>query len=140
MGRPRVVVADDHLAVVEKLTDLLSSSYEVVGAVSNGQELVTETVRLEPDVVVLDVTMPIMDGIEAAHHLRELGNSARLVFLTIHDEEELIEACLREGAQGYVLKAHMKTHLVPAIEAALLGCTFLSSAYATRSMGERHHS
>jgi DNA-binding NarL/FixJ family response regulator len=71
--------------------------------------------------------MPVMDGIEAAHELRVHGIRARLVFLTIHQEEEFVRACLDQGGQGYVLKAHMKAHLIPAIEAALMGCTFVSS-------------
>ncbi len=120
------------------MTVLLSFSYEIVGAVSNGQELVTEAIRLNPDVIVLDITMPVMDGIEAARKLREIGLSSKLVFLTIHDEDEFVRACLAEGGQGYVLKAHMKTHLVQAIEAALMGCTFVSSAHAHRVGSEKY--
>lgn len=138
MNRPRVLLADDHRALLERMTVLLSFSYEIVGAVSNGQELVTEAIRLNPDVIVLDITMPLMDGIEAARKLREIGLSSKLVFLTIHNEDEFVRACLDEGGQGYVLKAHMKTHLVRAIEAALMGRTFISSAHAHRTDPENH--
>jgi DNA-binding NarL/FixJ family response regulator len=138
VNRPRVLLADDHRALLERTTALLSSSYEIVGAVSNGQELVTEAIRLNPDVIVLDITMPFMDGIEAARKLREIGLSSKLVFLTIHNEDEFVKACLDEGGQGYVLKAHMKTHLVRAIEAALMGCTFISSAHAHRTDPENY--
>jgi DNA-binding NarL/FixJ family response regulator len=134
-----VLLADDHRALLERTRALLSFSYEIVGAVSNGQELVREAIRLNPDVIVLDITMPFMDGIEAAHKMREMGLSAKLVFLTIHNEDEFVKACLDEGGQGYVLKAHMKTHLVRAIEAALMGCTFVSSAHAHRTGSEKYH-
>jgi DNA-binding NarL/FixJ family response regulator len=121
------LLADDHKALLERITVFLAPLYEIVGAVRNGQELVNEAIRLKPDVIVLDITMPVLDGIEAAHKMRKLGFTSKLVFLTIHEEDEFVRACLDEGAQGYVLKAQMKTHLVPAIEAALMGCTFLSS-------------
>jgi len=138
VSRPRILLADDHRALLERTTALLTSSYEIVGTVGNGQELVKEAIRLNPDVIVLDLTMPVMDGIEAAHRLREIGLCSKLVFLTIHDEDEFVRACLDEGGQGYVLKAHMKTHLIPAIEAALMGCTFVSSAHARRSSPEKY--
>jgi DNA-binding NarL/FixJ family response regulator len=137
--RPRVLLADDHQALLERTTALLSFSYEIVGAVSNGQELVKEAIRLNPDVIVLDITMPFMDGIEAARKLREIGLSAKLVFLTMHNDDEFVRACFEEGGQGYVLKAHMKTHLVRAIEAALTGCTFVSASPAHRTNPENYH-
>ena len=133
MSRPRVLLADDHQALTERVATLLGASYEIVGAVSNGRELVKEAIRLQPDVIILDITMPLMDGIEAAHEMRERGLASRLVFLTIHYEDEFVKACLDEGGQGYVLKAHMRTHLIPAIEAALMGCTFLSAKQVHRS-------
>jgi DNA-binding NarL/FixJ family response regulator len=138
VSRARILLADDHPALLHRVSDILSSTYEIVGTATNGQELVTEATRLKPDVVVLDITMPVMDGIEAAYMLRKLGVSTRVVFLTVHDEEEFITACLEEGAQAYVLKAHMKTHLVPAIEAVLMGCTFLSPAHSPQAARERY--
>lgn len=138
MSRPRILLADDHQALTERVATLLGATYEIVGAVSDGQELVKEAIRLQPDVIILDITMPLMDGIEAAHELRERGLTAKLVFLTIHYEDEFVKACLDEGGQGYVLKAHMKAHLIPAIEAALMGCTFLSTKQAPRSRAVKY--
>src|ERR1700760_1952413 len=138
VSRPRILLADDHRALLERTTALLTSSYEIIGTVRNGQELVKEAIRLNPDVIVLDITMPLMDGIEAAHQLRQIGISSKLVFLTIHDEDEFVRACLDEGGQGYVLKVHMKTHLIPAIEAALMGGTFVSSARVRRGEPETY--
>jgi DNA-binding NarL/FixJ family response regulator len=122
----RVLLADDHAVVRDRVGALLSSTFEVVGAVTNGQELISEGIRLDPDVIISDITMPGLSGIEAAHQLREAGSRAKFVFLTIHIEHEFVDACLAEGALGYVAKTHMKTDLIPAIKAALIGRKFIS--------------
>ena len=72
-----------------------------------------------------DITLPILSGIDAAHRLRESAPSAKIVFLTVHSEQEFVEACMAEGALGYVLKSHMKGHLIVAIQAALVGQTYI---------------
>lgn len=100
--------------------------FEVVGTAVDGASLVSEALRLCPDVIVADITMPILSGIEAAHRLQEVALSARFVFLTIHSEEQFVEACMAEGALGYVVKSHMKVHLIPAIQAALAGESYIS--------------
>jgi len=121
-----VLLADDHSVMLDRVRVLLSSSFEVVGAVTNGLEMISAGIRLDPDVIVADITMPGLTGIEAAQQLREAGSTARFVFLTIHIEHEFVDACVSQGALGYVLKSHMKTDLIPAIEAALMGRTFIS--------------
>jgi DNA-binding NarL/FixJ family response regulator len=88
--------------------------------------MVSEATRLNPDVIVVDISMPELSGIEAVHQLRKKGSTARVVFLTIHSEDEFVQACLAEGAWGYVVKVHMKTDLIPAINAALSGHPFVS--------------
>lgn len=105
---------------------MLETVFHVVGAAHNGREMVAEALRLRPDVIVADISMPGLSGIEAAHQLRERGSTAKLVFLTIHLEDEFLDACLAEGASGYVVKAHLKTDLIPAINAALSGHQFIS--------------
>lgn len=127
MNRPRVLLADDHQLMLERVTALLQSAFDVVGAARNGREMISEATRLNPDVIVADISMPALSGIEAAHQLRESGSTAKLVFLTIHAEQEFVDACLEEGALGYVVKSHMKTDLIPAINAALSGQCFVSS-------------
>jgi len=124
--RPRVLLADDHPALLEATTALLMPVFEVVGTAVDGASLVSEALRLCPDVIVADITMPILSGIEAAHRLQEVALSARFVFLTIHSEEQFVEACMAEGALGYVVKSHMKVHLIPAIQAALAGESYIS--------------
>ena len=124
--RARVLVADDHVAVTQRVRLLLQSLFEIVGTVSTGHEMVSEGLRLRPDVIVADISMPDISGIEAAHQLRARGSLAKFVFLTIHSEDEFIDACMAEGALGYVVKIHMKTDLIPAINAALSGRMFVS--------------
>jgi DNA-binding NarL/FixJ family response regulator len=123
--RPRVLLADDHPALLEATTALLKRQFDVVGTTTNGATLVSEALRLSPDVIVADITMPVLSGIDAAHQLRESAFSAKIVFLTVHSEEQFVKACMAEGALGYVLKSHMKAHLIPAIQAALVGQTYV---------------
>ncbi|WP_263365774.1 response regulator [Edaphobacter bradus] len=125
INRPRVLLADDHPHLLEAATALLAPYFDVVGTASDGRTLVSEALRLEPDVIVVDITMPVLSGIDAVHQLRELRSSARSVFLTIHAGEEFVAACRAEGALGYVLKSKMKTQLVPAIWAALAGVAYM---------------
>lgn len=126
--RPRVLLADDHLAVVQRVTTLLEEAFEVVGTARTGREMVSQAMHLQPDVIVVDISMPELDGIEAVRELRQLGSTAKVVFLTIHSEDEFVNACFAEGALGYVAKMHMSVDLIPAIGAALLGRPFISLA------------
>jgi DNA-binding NarL/FixJ family response regulator len=135
-NRARVLLADDHSAVLNRVEVLLGSSFEVIGAVTDGQELVSAGIRLAPDVIVADVIMPRLSGIEAAQQLRETGSRARFVFLTVHVEHEFVDACMAEGALGYVVKSHMKTDLIPAIKAAIIGQIFISPVVYRRKWAE----
>ena len=128
MLRPRVFLADDHDEFLKAEIALLQPHFELVGVASDGASLVSEVQRLNPDVVVVDITMPIMNGIEAVHKLVQSGSTAKFVFLTIHSSEEYIKACLEEGAQGFVSKSRMKGHLIPAIYAVLDNLPYVSSS------------
>jgi DNA-binding NarL/FixJ family response regulator len=123
--RPRIFLADDHPAVLKATTALLKPQFDIVGSAMDGATLVSEVLRLYPDVIVVDITMPILSGIDAAHRLRDSAPLAKIVFLTVHSDQQFLEACMAEGALGYVLKAHMKTHLIPAIRAALVGRSYI---------------
>jgi DNA-binding NarL/FixJ family response regulator len=118
--------------MLERVTTLLQPTFDVVGVAHNGFEMVEEAMRLNPDVIVADISMPRLDGIEAAGRLREMGARAAIVFLTIHEGPEFVEACLATGARGFVVKSHMKADLVPAINAALSGRRFVSSTSHTK--------
>jgi DNA-binding NarL/FixJ family response regulator len=129
--RPRLILADDHHSLLDRVSSLLKSDFDLVGTASNGQILVDEAKRLQPDIIVLDITMPIVNGIEAAHEIRAAGLAVKLVFLTVHEEPEYVRACFAEGGLGYVKKARLTTDLIPAIRDALLGRPFVSPSLAS---------
>src|SRR5271154_1065419 len=126
MSRKRVVVADDLASVLSETAALLSESYDVVGTATDGQAAVEATLRLQPDLVVLDISMPIMSGIEVAQELKRIGNKARIVFLTVNEDPDVLKACQAAGGLGYVLKLLMDTALPLAVNAALEGRPFTS--------------
>ena len=126
MKKARILLADDHPHLVEKVTQLLQSEYEVLGAVSDGQALVSAAEKLKPDVLVVDVTMPILDGIEAAKRLKARACESKIVFLTVHSDPDYLRACLAAGGLGYVAKSRMSSDLARAVEHALAEQIFIS--------------
>jgi DNA-binding NarL/FixJ family response regulator len=126
MIETRVVVADDLPPVLAAVSALLSESFDVVSLVCDGRAALEATLKLEPDLVVLDISMPAMSGIEVARELRKRGNKARIVFLTVHEDADILEACRAAGGLGYVIKVLMDTDLVLAINQALAGHIFTS--------------
>jgi DNA-binding NarL/FixJ family response regulator len=124
--RPRVLLADDHPAMLALTADALAGECLVVGRVGDGYELLAEAERLDPDVIVLDVTMPRLDGIEAARQLQRSHQGARLVFLTVHEDPDYARAALDAGGLGFVVKARLASDLLPAIRAALADRSFIS--------------
>jgi DNA-binding NarL/FixJ family response regulator len=129
--KPRVLLADDHPALLKVTAALLKPQFDIVATVADGATLVSEALRLCPDVIVADITLPILSGVDAVHQLRESALSARIVFLTVYSEQQFIEACIAEGALGYVLKSHMKAHLIPAIQAAIAGQSYICPSVST---------
>jgi len=128
--RPRVLLADDHRMVAEGLKGLLAPEFELVGVVENGRALVEEAKRLRPDVIVADISMPQLNGIEAMAQLKEQNREVRVVFLTMHQEVAYARRALDAGASGYVLKHSAPAELVAAIRAALEGKTYVTPALA----------
>jgi DNA-binding NarL/FixJ family response regulator len=125
--RPRVLLADDHAAMLALTAAVLANECLVVGRVGDGYELLAEAERLHPDVIVLDITMPRLDGIEAARHLRRSHHRpVRLVFLTVHEDADYARAALDAGGLGYVVKTRLASDLLPAIRAALADRRFIS--------------
>lgn len=113
---------------------LLKPTCEVVGSVSDGQSLFDAATHLNPDVIVTDISMPALSGIEASKQLCESGCAARIIFLTVHSDSDFVQACLATGAVGYVLKPRIMSDLIFAIQEALAGRIFISpplSAQAT---------
>jgi DNA-binding NarL/FixJ family response regulator len=124
--KTRVLLADDHPPLVDAAVAILKPRFDIVGIATDGATLVSEAIRLRPDVIVSDITLPSFNGIEAIHLLRKSNSRAKVVFLTVHAEEGFLKACMDEGALGYILKSRMKTELIPAIEAALEGKSYVS--------------
>lgn len=124
--RARILLADDHPRFPELEARLLEPEFEVIGAVGNGEALVEEAIRLQPDIIVTDISMPILDGIEAVDRLRESGSTCRIVFLSVHSDTDFVARCLSTGALGYVVKSRIVSELVPAIRHVLAGNTFVS--------------
>lgn len=126
MNSTRVLLADDNQAIVDTAVRALQSEFEVVGSVADGQSLLRAAAMLKPDVLILDISMPILNGIEVAHLLKESGSNAKIVFLTVHEDPDFIRESLAAGALGYVSKLHLATDLLVAIREALAGRTFIS--------------
>jgi len=126
-GRARVLVADDHQPVLDRVVKTLAREFCVVAAVGDGEQLVAAEAALEPDVLVIDVCMPRMNGLEAAAVIRRRGSQVPVVYLTACEEAETIEAAWETGALGYVIKGALATDLLPAVRAALEGRRFVSS-------------
>lgn len=122
----RILLADDHRKLLELLRGLLEPIFDVVGCVEDGESLVEAAGKLQPDVIITDISMPTLNGIEAAGRLRESGSSARIVFLTAHADPDFVEAALRTGALGYVTKHRINLDLLVAIRQALAGRIFVS--------------
>ena len=130
MTRPTIVLADDHRIVAEGLKSILAGQFELVGVVADGQAMLDAARKLRPDVIVADITMPLLNGIEALEALRKEELEIPVVFLTMHRDVEYASQALEAGAAGYVLKHAAPDELVQAVRIALDGGVFVSPALA----------
>jgi DNA-binding NarL/FixJ family response regulator len=128
MNGPRVLLADDHRMLAEGLRSLLSAEFDLVGVVEDGRAMIEAARELRPDVIVADITMPHLNGIEAMAQLKRTHPRIKVVILTMHNDIMYANRALEAGASGYVLKHSACTELVAAIRAALEGKTFLTPA------------
>lgn len=126
MARARILLADDHAMLLEAFRALLEPEFEVVGTATDGRMLLAEFARLTPDVVVIDIGMPLLNGLEAGRHLKAQQRSVKLIYLTMSPEPDLAGAALRLGASGYVLKSSAASELKLAIHEALAGRTYVT--------------
>jgi DNA-binding NarL/FixJ family response regulator len=126
MTRPRVLMADDHLMLLEAFKALLEPDFEVVGMVADGRALLDEFARLHPDVVLLDVAMPLLNGLDAGRQLKAQRRSVKLVYLTMNPDPDLAGEALRIGASGYLLKSSAAQELKQAIHEALRGRSYIT--------------
>lgn len=134
---PRVVAADDHAAMLSAIAKLLRESFDVVALASEGVAALDVILRLEPDLVVLDISMPGMSGIEVARELRKRSNKIKIVFLSTYQDSHFVKDCLAAGGQGYVTKMLLGSDLIPAIHEVLAGHVFVSARQlrSTRRIG-----
>jgi DNA-binding NarL/FixJ family response regulator len=130
MSKPRILIADDHRILAEGLRSLLEPEFEVVGVAADGRELVAAAEKHQPDVIVADVAMPSLNGIEAAAQLRDMGVKAKVVFLTMHHDVAYARRAMETGAVGFVLKHSAASELVVAVREALQGRTYVTPMIA----------
>ncbi|MBL8075740.1 MAG: response regulator transcription factor [Nitrospira sp.] len=119
MKKPRVLLADDHTFVLEGFKKLLEDHCQLVGAVEDGRTLIETTLNLQPDLVILDISMPRLNGIEAAKKLKKQAPAVKLIFVTMHADMAYIDAAFRAGASGYLLKRSAATELMQAVQSVM---------------------
>ena len=127
MRKIRVLLADDHRGLLAVVRSLLKTEVEIVGCVDNGESLFDAAMKLHPDVIVTDISMPTLSGIGAVDRLRESGCLSKVVFLTTHSGHEFVRFALKTGALAYVLKTSIVTDLLFAIQEAFAGRVFVSA-------------
>jgi len=130
MKRPRVLLADDHQMVADALKSLLEPRYDVVGTVNNGHALLHAALTLQPDVIVLDIAMPQVNGLDAARHLKRSVPKAKLIFLTMNEDPQIVGEAFRAGASAFLLKQSAASELTDAVEKVLKGSSYVTSRAA----------
>jgi DNA-binding NarL/FixJ family response regulator len=130
MKLPRLILADDHALVADALSRLIAPHFEIVATVTDGRALLDSATSLKPDVILIDVAMPLMNGLDAARRLREQMPEVKLVFLTMNEDPELAIEAMAVGASGYLSKRSAGSELLKAIQAALRGKTYITPLIA----------
>ena len=139
MGAPRVLLADDHAMLLGAFEKLLAAECEVVGAVSDGRALVDATEKLMPDIVVLDVSMPLLNGLEAGRQIKQRFRTVKLIYVTMNEDPDLAAEAFRSGASGYLLKRSAASELMTAIREAMMGRSYITPLVASGLMGSLLH-
>ena len=128
MRLPTVLLADDHVVFTDGIVQLFQGRFDVVGTVADGSLLLDAVARLHPDVVVMDISMPKLSGLEALRQLKAKQDPTKVIFLTMHAEAKLAAEALRVGAKGFLVKESSGAELINAVDAVLQGRTYLTSA------------
>ncbi len=134
MKRARILLADDHRIVAEGLRGLLEPEFELVGIVEDGRAMLDAAERLRPDIIVADISMPLLNGIEAVRQLKKSHKDIKVVFLTMHPDVTYAASAFEAGASGYVVKHSAPSELITAIRSALKGGTYITPVLAGRLM------
>jgi len=130
---PRILIADDHTLVAEACKVLLEKHYEVVGTVSNGRSMVQAAKELLPHLIIIDIAMPVLNGLDAGEQVKEFLPEVKLVYVTMNDDPDLVAEAFRRGASGYLLKTCAASELATAVREVLAGKTFVSAAIKKNS-------
>jgi DNA-binding NarL/FixJ family response regulator len=134
MTKPRILLADDHQLFREGMRNLLQADYEVVGDVGDGRQLVRLACELKPDVIVADIGMPLLNGVDAVRQLKQRGMEAKVIFVTMHTGVDFAVQAMRIGASGYILKVDASEELTRAIAEALKGRLYITPSIAREVM------
>jgi DNA-binding NarL/FixJ family response regulator len=133
LARPRVLLADDHTAFFAFVAELLAPEFEVLQTFDSGLAMIDSGLACQADLIVLDISMPDLSGLDVAARLKGMGCPAEIVFLTVHADQDYLQSAWHVGARGYVVKQRLATDLVPALRAALAGHRFVSPTLAAAS-------
>lgn len=136
MKRPKILLADDHVLIAQALEHLLQAEFDVVGTVADGRALLKAAGELSPDVVVVDIGMPLLNGLDAGEQLKDLHPAIKVIFLTQNREPRFAVEAFRRHASGYLLKDSAASELTTAIREALLGNTYVSPSIAKGMVDE----
>ena len=126
MKRPKILLADDHAVILDGLRSILEADFEIVGAVTDGRALVAACKKLRPDVVLCDITMPLLNGLDATRQIKKADPEAKIIFLTMHPDVAMAKEALRAGGSGYLVKHSPASEIVTAIQQVLRGRVYLS--------------
>lgn len=136
--KPRVLLADDHRIVAEGLRSLLEPEFELIGIVEDGRALIDASEKLRPDVIIVDISMPLLNGIEAVRKIKKVNKDVKVIFLTMHPDVTYAVSAMEAGAQGYVLKHSAPSELTTAVRKALRGKTYITPLLENEIMASRH--
>jgi DNA-binding NarL/FixJ family response regulator len=139
MARPRVLLADDHILLLGAFEKLLAEDCEIVGQVSDGRALVDAAQKLKPDLIVLDISMPLLNGLEAARQIKQQMRSIKLVFVTMNEDADLAAEALRGGASAYLLKRSAASELATAIREVMQGRSYITPLITEGVVGSLLH-
>ena len=139
MGRPRVLLADDHTLLLGAFEKLLSADCDIVGQVSDGRALVAAADELKPDIIVLDISMPLLNGLEAARQIRQSARDVKFVFVTMNEDADLAAEAFRSGASAYVLKRSAASELLAAIRQVMEGRSYVTPLITEGLVGSLMH-
>lgn len=137
-SRPRILIADDHAVIADAFTKLLGNDFNIVGTVHDGRGLISAAQSLRPDVILADIGMPLLNGLEAAQQIKRTIPEVKVVYITINHDEDLIAEAIRGGASGYVSKTATASELIEAIWTALRGEVYISPSLAASNYPRQH--